>query len=252
MRILMIGHGAMGSALAKGWASAYELTVVDPFKEGCAKFEYLPPDYYPDVVVIAVKPQALEEIMPPYAKFKHCLFISIAAGVLTKRFKKWLGDDIRLARVMPNLPVVVKEGACAYLLNENCTKADEEVVEALLKKVGIFEKLKNEKLFDVVTALSGSGPAYVYYLCECLEIAGKELGLTEDFARKFARQTIIGTAVTLKELPEEDAPTLRANVTSKGGTTEAALEVLMNKSSLQTLFSKALRAACERSEELAK
>lgn len=252
MRILIIGHGAMGSALAKGWSDSYELAVVDPFKQGCAKFEHLPPDYYPDVVVIAVKPQVLEEVMPPYSKFKHSLFISIAAGVLTKRFKKWLGDDVRLARVMPNLPVIVKQGACAYILNENCSEADGEVVEALLKKVGIFEKLKNEKLFDAVTALSGSGPAYVYYLCECLELAGVELGLTADFARKFARQTIIGTAVTLKELPEDDASTLRANVTSKGGTTEAALEVLMNKSSMQKLFSTALEAACKRSQELAK
>lgn len=252
MRILLIGYGAMGSAFINGWSDSYEITAVDPFKEGCVKFEHLSPDYYPDVIVIAVKPQVLEEVLPPYAKFKHSLFISIAAGIPTKHFKKWLGGEARVARIMPNLPVIVKEGACAFVLNKNCTETDEEIVEVLLKKVGCFEKLKDEKLFDAVTALSGSGPAYVYYLCECLELAGKELGLTADFARKFARQTIIGAAATLKELPDDDASKLRKDVTSKGGTTEAALDVLMKKNALQTLFSTALEAAYKRSQELAK
>ncbi len=250
MRVLLIGFGAMGGALLKGWVDTCEVAIVDPFKEDCAKtIDDLPADYYPDVAVIAVKPQILDQVMPAYAKFKHTLFISIAAGVSTQCFTKWLGDGIRLARVMPNLPVIVKEGACAYILNQYCTKSDKEVVEVLLKKVGIFEKLESEALFDAVTALSGSGPAYVYYLCECLEQAGVKLGLTPELAKKFARQTIIGSATTLKELPLE-ASQLRANVTSKGGTTEAALAVLMQNNSLQDLFFAALTAACNRSKEL--
>lgn len=252
MRILIIGFGAMGQALVKGWNDAYELTVIDPFKEGCAKLEHLPSDYYPDVIIIAVKPQILEEVLPAYTKFKHSLFISIVAGIPMHQFTKWLSDETRLARVMPNLPVIVKEGTCAYMLNDNCTESDREIVEVLLKKIGIFEELQDEKLFDAVTALSGSGPAYVYYLCECLEIAGKEFGLTSDFAEKFARQTIIGAAATLKKLPEDNASTLRKNVTSKGGTTEAALKILMKNKNFQTLFSTALTAAHKRSQELAK
>ena len=151
---------------------------------------------------------------------------------------------------MPNLPVIVSQGASAYVLNKNCTNKDDAIVSALFEKVGIVEKLANEDLFDAVTALSGSGPAYVYYLCECLEQAAIELGLEQDFAMRFSRQTIIGAAATLKELPAS-AEELRVNVTSKDGTTEAALEVLMGSNNLQNLFSNALKSAYKRAHELA-
>ncbi len=251
MQILLIGYGAMGGALLKGWEPFHTLTIVDPFKEGCAKsIEELPLTYSPDVVIIAVKPQMLGEVMPAYAKFNDALFISIAAGIRSNRYLTWLGTKARVSRVMPNLPVLVGQGASAYVLNENCTTADDNVVRDLFEKVGIVEKLASEYLFDTVTALSGSGPAYVYYLCECLEQAAIELGLEQQLAERFARQTLIGAAATLKELPT-DASQLRANVTSKGGTTEAALEVLMDNNHLQTLFSTALKAAHKRAQELA-
>jgi pyrroline-5-carboxylate reductase len=251
MQILLIGYGAMGSALLKGWEPFHRLTVVDPFKEGCAKsLEDLPPTYAPDVIVIAVKPQMLAEVMPAYAKFSHALFISIAAGIKSERYLTWLGTKIRVSRVMPNLPVLVAQGASAYVLNENCTVADDEIIRDLFEKVGLVEKLPDENLFDAVTALSGSGPAYVYYLCECLEQAAVELGLDRQFCQRFARQTIIGAAATLKELPPLPAE-LRTNVTSKGGTTEAALGILMQGNQLQTLFSTALKAAHKRAQELA-
>lgn len=252
MHILLVGYGAMGEALSKGWESFSKITVVDPFKDGCAKsIEELPVDYSPDVIIIAVKPQMLDQVMPAYAKFNHALFISIAAGIPSKRYTQWLGEKVRLSRVMPNLPVIVAQGASAYVLNENCTNDDDEIVSTLFAKVGLVEKLENEDLFDAVTALSGSGPAYVYYLCECLEQAAIEVGLEQEFAKRFARQTIIGAAATLKELPAS-AEELRANVTSKGGTTEAALEVLMDNNHLQTLFLTTLKAAHRRAQELAK
>ena len=251
MQILLVGYGAMGGALLKGWEPFHNITVVDPFKEGCASsLEDLPPTYTPDVVVVAIKPQMLEEVMPTYVKFRYALFISIAAGVKSERYLTWLGAKARVSRVMPNLPVLVARGASAYVLNENCTPADDMIVSNLFAKVGLVEKLAHEDLFDAVTALSGSGPAYVYYLCECLEQAGIELGLDPQFSKRFARQTIIGAAATLKELATPPAE-LRANVTSKGGTTEAALGVLMQENQLKNLFLAALKAAHKRAQELA-
>ena len=252
MQILLIGYGAMGGALLKGWEAFYHLTVVDPFKENCAKsIEELPEDYSPHVIIIAVKPQILDQVISPYAKFNKSLFISIAAGIPYENYLKWLGAKSRLCRVMPNLPVMVSQGASAYVLNENCSSADDGIVKNLFEKVGIVKKLDSEGLFDAVTALSGSGPAYVYYLCECLENAGIELGLEPEFAAQFARQTIIGSALTLKE--SASAPSLlRTNVTSPKGTTEAALKVLMHENNLQKIFSNALRAAHDRARELAK
>ena len=251
MHVLLVGYGAMGAALLKGWETFYNVTIVDPFKEGCAKsIDELPADYCPNIVVIAVKPQMLAQVMPAYAKFQGALFISIAAGIPSNRYTQWLGEKVRLSRVMPNLPVIVSQGASAYVLNENCTSNDDTIVITLFEKVGIVEKLANEEMFDAVTALSGSGPAYVYYLCECLEQAAIELGLDQDFAMRFARQTIIGAAATLKELPAS-AEELRVNVTSKGGTTEAALGVLMGNNNLLNLFSHALTKARDRAQELA-
>ncbi len=252
MRILLIGFGAMGGGLLKGWKPFYDVTIVDPFKQDCAKsVEELPANYCPDVAIIAVKPQVLDKVLPAYAKFADTLFISIAAGVRLEHYTEWLGAQARVIRMMPNLPAMVGESASAYVLNKNCAHADEKTAIELFEKVGIVEKLNNQDQFDAVTALSGSGPAYVYYLCECLEQAAIELGLDSVFAKRFARQTIMGAAATLKELPDEAAQ-LRANVTSKGGTTQAALEVLMKDNQLQTLFSKALEAAKNRALELAK
>jgi pyrroline-5-carboxylate reductase len=251
MQILMIGLGAMGSALLKRWGLNYNFTVIDPFKENCLEsIDALPLDYTPDVVLIAIKPQELAETLPAYARFSQALFISIAAGVTCKRYQELLGDA-RLSRVMPNLAVQVGESASAYVLNENCTEADDALVHELFAQVGVVKKLTDERLFDAVTALSGSGPAYVYYLCETLSDAAQHLGLDAEFADEFARQTIIGAAATLKELPESAAQ-LRANVSSKGGTTQAALNVLMVGDALQTLFSKALTAARNRGQYLAR
>ena len=252
MQILMIGFGAMGSALLKQWQANCKITIIDPFKEDClTSIKELPLSYAPDVVLVAIKPQVLAEILPTYAKFSGALFISIAAGIKCERYQMWLGTEIRLARVMPNLAVQVGESASAYVLNENCSDDDDKLVHELFTQVGIVKKLADERLFDAVTALSGSGPAYVYYLCETLSDAAQHLGLDAEFADEFARQTIIGAAATLKELSESPEQ-LRANVTSKGGTTQAALNVLMVGDALQTLFSKALTAARNRGQYLAR
>ncbi len=251
MQILVVGLGAMGSALVNKWKTSYKLTIIDPFQENCLEsIDALPINYTPDIILIAIKPQSLAEVLPEYAKFRNALFISIAAGATCKRYQELLGD-VRLSRVMPNLAVQVGESASAYVLNENCTESDDTLIDQLFLKVGILKKLENEKLFDAVTALSGSGPAYVYYLCECMEASAKELGLDAEFAEKFARQTIIGAAATLKELPDSAAQ-MRANVTSKGGATQAALNILMVGSAMQTLLSKALTAARNRCQYLAR
>ena len=252
MQILMIGQGAMGSALLKRLENDYSFMVVDPHKDNCCKsIKELPTNYEPDVVIIAVKPQNLTEILPDYAKFNNSLFISIAAGISSENYKQWLGPTVRLSRVMPNLAVQVAESASAFVLNENCNQDDKNLVTEIFNRVGIVKQLQSENLFDAVTALSGSGPAYVYYLCECLSEIGQGLGLDAELADSFARQTIIGAAATLKEL--SDSPKqLRNNVTSKGGTTKAALSVLMENDALKNLFSKALSAAHSRCMELSK
>lgn len=252
MQILMIGNGAMGNALLQRLEDNYSFTVIDPFKDHCFKsINELPNDYSPDVVIIAIKPQSLAETLPTYKKFNHALFISIAAGVICENYKQWLSPNVRLSRVMPNLAVKVAESASAFFLNENCNENDKNIVTEIFNKVGVVKQLQSENLFDAVTALSGSGPAYVYYLCECLSEVGKGLGLDVELADSFARQTIIGAASTLKELPDSPKQ-LRSNVTSKGGTTEAALSILMENDALKNLFSKALSAANSRCMELSK
>lgn len=247
----MVGCGAMGGALLELWQPHYQVTIIDPFKEKCLKsIGDLPLGYEPELVLIAIKPQVLSEVLPDYARFKNTLFISIAAGVQLERYGTWLGN-IRLVRIMSNLAVQVSAAASAYMLNENCTVTDERLVLSLFAKAGLVHKVNDESWFDTITALSGSGLAYVYHLCECLGNAAQELGLNEHLAAIFARQTIIGAAAMLKTLPDSPAQ-LRKNVTSNGGTTEAALNVLGRDGAMQTLFAKALAAARDRSQELAK
>jgi pyrroline-5-carboxylate reductase len=251
LNILVVGCGAMGSALIKGWQSHYQIVVIDPSKADTYKnVENLPLNYKPDVVVIAVKPQLLGEVLPLYSKFSEALFISIAAGVRIGFYEKTMGKHIKIIRVMPNLAVQVGEGASAYVINKNCDAPETQIVEELFSKVGIVTQLSDENLFDAVTALSGSGPAYVFFLCECLAKAGISLGLNHDMANKLARQTIIGSGAMLKnnELTSEK---LRASVTSKAGTTEAALKILMNANGLENIMQKTFKAAFERAQEIA-
>jgi len=202
-----------------------------------------------DIVLLAVKPQQMSELLaglkPVMSGAK--LMISIAAGVTTARIEQELGGQARVVRVMPNTPALVGAGAAALAKGAYATNNDLVSAESILGAVGIVVRVE-EKLMDAVTALSGSGPAYIFYVTEALIRAGVAAGLDEALAKKLAIQTVFGAAKLLVESGEEPE-SLRRKVTSPGGTTEAALKVL-GEGRLVELFTEAISAAQKRSREL--
>lgn len=209
-----------------------------------------------DVVILAVKPQVLPEvaraIAPAVGGEDSPLFISIVAGIQIKDLARWLGADKPLAiiRVMPNTPALVKSGASALFAGQYASYDQRDLAESILRAVGLTLWLEYEDDLDIVTALSGSGPAYFFLLMEVLEKAGVGLGLSQETARLLTLQTAFGAAKMALE-SNEDAATLRMRVMSKGGTTEQALNVL-HEGGLQELFDKALQAAQLRAANIAK
>jgi len=205
------------------------------------------------VVVLAVKPQAMKDTLVPlreiFSKEKP-LLISIAAGIRLNDLARWAGDGLPIVRAMPNTPALVGTGASALCANSNVNDTQHDIAESIMRSTGIVTWVEDESLIDVVTALSGSGPAYYFYIMEIMEKAGVELGLTKEQARLLTLQTALGAAKMAME-SEDDPEVLRKQVTSPGGTTEQAIKV-MQEGKLNELFSKAIRAAFERSQELAK
>ncbi len=204
------------------------------------------------VVVLAVKPQVMYPVCQEIAQSVQAhkpLVVSVAAGVRLDDLQRWLGGDVALIRTMPNTPALVRSGATALFANKQVSAAQRELGEALMRAVGLTLWLENEGQMDAVTALSGSGPAYFFLVMEALEQAGIKLGLPAKTARLLALQTAFGAAKMALE-SSQDAATLRANVTSPGGTTERAIGVLQG-GELEALFDRALQAAHGRSEELA-
>ena len=207
-----------------------------------------------DVVVLAVKPQILAEVCKELAAHidpaKPPLFISIAAGIRATDILRWLGSEqLPIVRVMPNTPALVQSGASALFASIHVSRTQRELAENILRAVGLTLWVKEEPMLDIVTALSGSGPAYFFLIMEVLEKAAMDLGLSSADARLLTLQTAFGASKMALESSEE-AAVLRARVTSKGGTTEQAIRVL-EEGALQDLFSKALHAAHLRAVELA-
>jgi len=206
-----------------------------------------------DVIILAVKPQLLlQTLMPVSASIKAAspLTISIAAGIRLATLEAALDKNLPIIRVMPNTPALIQAGASALYANPVVTTPQRELAEGIMRSVGLTLWLADESLMDTVTALSGSGPAYFFLVMEVLEKAAIKLGLNIDQARLLTLETAFGAAKMALE-SEEDAATLRKQVTSPGGTTEQALKVLMDKGKLEDLFLEALTAAKQRSEELA-
>jgi pyrroline-5-carboxylate reductase len=202
-----------------------------------------------DAVLFAVKPQHMREAALAAAKFiADPLVISIAAGIRLESLGRWLGGRGRLVRAMPNTPALVHAGITGLHAPAALGKPDREVAEALLAAVGATLWFEKESELDVVTAVSGSGPAYVFYAIEALETAARRLGLADGAARSLALWTFVGATKLAIERGEEPAA-LRAQVTSRGGTTERALQVL-EAAGVKELFIDAVRAASERSREL--
>ena len=202
-----------------------------------------------DYLLLAVKPQtmetALEQAKPGLRE--ETLFITIAAGLNSAWFQQRLGAGIRIARVMPNTPALVQAGASGIALSPACTEADRQIVRTIFEAIGIAEFVQ-ESAIDAVTALSGSGPAYFFYMVECLVKAAVAEGLDEGLARRLATQTLHGAGALLKASGEPPAE-LRAKVTSKGGTTEAAIKYFQAHG-LEPLVHGAVHAAAARSREL--
>lgn len=205
-----------------------------------------------DVVVLAVKPQVMEGVAQALASSlskQQPLVISIAAGISESTLRHWLGEKMAIVRSMPNTPAMVQSGATVMYANSNVSDDRRNIAESILRAVGIVIWVDDESMMDAATALSGSGPAYLFLFIEALQSAGQELGFSKDTAYLLALQTAFGAAKMALE-SEEDAALLRQRVTSPGGTTECAINTLQ-EGKFKELVSKALHAAAERSCELA-
>ncbi len=266
-RLAFIGGGNMarsliGGLLQNGWAAG-DITVSDPDPEQPARLYQLDRALNviddnqqaaatADVVVFAVKPQILQPVCRALAgtlTARRPLILSIAAGIRSTDIDRWCGGGLPVVRCMPNTPALVQSGATGLYANDTVSEAQRALAETLMRAVGTTVWLDDETLLNAVTALSGSGPAYVFLVIEAMQAAGEQLGLPTETAALLAIETVFGAAKLALESPE-NAATLRARVTSKGGTTERALEVLEG-GHLRQLFADALAAASQRAEELA-
>lgn len=264
--LLLVGCGKMGSALLAGWLDRglppTHVTVVEPNAElaqilsethgvaVAADAADLPAEAKPDVVMLAVKPQVMAAVVPAYRRFSGAVFLSIAAGRPLSSFESILGPDTAIVRAMPNTPAAVRRGITVCCPNGPVTAAQKTLCQDLLEAVGDVAWIADEALMDPVTAVSGSGPAYVFLLAEALADAGRKAGLPADLAKRLARATVAGAGELLHH-STEPAGQLRQNVTSPGGTTAAALDVLMADDGLQPLLDAAIAAATQRSRDLA-
>lgn len=268
LAIALIGCGKMGSALLRGWLGTGQVKhvyILDPGGLPEEFEEYTPatitffdkPELfagaYPkaDIFVIAVKPQIMDTVCTTIKKAvpADALILSIAAGQTIARFESRFGPTQPIIRSMPNTPAAVGKGMTVLCANVHVSPAHKELASTLLRAVGAVAWVDDETQMDAVTAVSGSGPAYIFLLIETLAHAGVKAGLDPDFAMTLARQTVIGSAA-LAEADPLPAATLRQNVTSPGGTTAAALAVLMADNGLQLLFDQAIDAATARSRAL--
>jgi pyrroline-5-carboxylate reductase len=263
--LILVGCGQMGSAMLRGWiagGAAERLIVVEPAglpaalssAPEIAWYETpaeLPDGLAPDAVVFAIKPQIIDDVLPPYRRWTRpsTVFLSIAAGKTIAGLARHLGDAA-IVRAMPNTPAAIGRAITVACANARVTAAQRALCDGLLAAIGDSAWVDDEALMDAVTAVSGSGPAYVFLLIEALAEAGVKAGLPADLALRLAGATVAGSGELARR--SEDSPArLRENVTSPGGTTRAALDVLMGADGLAPLLERAVAAATRRSRELA-
>mgnify|MGYP003386110705 CR=1 FL=1 len=262
-KLLLVGCGKMGGAMLEGWLArglaAADVVVAEPAEAIRPKKPGLRAvassaelSETPEIVVLAVKPQSMDSVLPDLKRFadKGAVFLSIAAGKTLGYFAGHLGNSAKIVRSMPNTPAAVRQGISVATAAAGVSAAEKKRCHELLEAVGQVLWVDDEALMDPVTALSGSGPAYVFLLVEAMAAAGAKLGLTPDMAMQLARATVAGSGELLKQ-SSDPASQLRINVTSPGGTTAEALKVLMAADGIQPVFDKALAAASRRSKELA-
>ncbi len=263
--IVLIGAGNMGGAMLSGWlksgVNGADILVIDPgpppamakliADNGVRHATSAPDGVEAAVIFIAVKPQVMEAVLPPLKPLvgPSTVIVSVAAGKTLAFIETHLGAAATV-RAMPNTPAMIGRGVTGAFANARVSDAQRSQVHDLLKVSGPVEWVETEGDIDAVTAVSGSGPAYVFYLVECMAEAGRKAGLKADLAMRLARETVAGAGELLHQSPD-DASKLRQNVTSPGGTTAAALAVLMAEDGMQPLFDQAIAAARKRAEELA-
>lgn len=261
--ILLIGCGRMGSAMLAGWREQglAHSVAVDPAPEVASlagpdltvipSADAIPDGFAPAAIVLAVKPQNAAATLPSYARFsKGPVFLSIMAGRTISGIAGLLSGDAAIVRAMPNTPAAVRHGITVGCASANVSVSQKTLCDRLLQAIGKVAWVDDEALLDPVTAVSGSGPAYVFLLAELMEQAAIEQGIPPDLARLLARQTVSGSGALLAA-SADDASALRKAVTSPGGTTAAALQVLMDPDAWPTALSQAIAAATRRSRELA-
>lgn len=267
--LILAGAGKMGGAMLTGWLEsglpATNVLVQDPApppemrdllsRHGIKTVSQLDAADIaspPSVIVAAVKPQVMDEVFPPLGKLagRETLILSIAAGKTIASFERHLAEGTAVVRTIPNTPAAIGRGITVCAPNPHVTDAQRTLCDDLLASIGEVGWVEDEGLIDAATAVSGSGPAYVFLLAECLAAAGVEAGLSPELSARLAQATVSGAGELLR-LSDQPPSTLRENVTSPNGTTYAALQVLMADDGLRPLMIKAVKAATERSRELA-
>lgn len=262
--IVLVGAGNMGGAMLTGWlkkgVTGSNIVVVDPApsaailslinEAGAQHVTEAPSDLKAGILFLAVKPQLMEKVLPGLNSLvgPSTVVVSIAAGTTQAKIASFLGESASV-RAMPNTPAMVGRGITGAFANAKVSDEQRTAVDELLKVSGPVVWVDSEGDIDSVTAVSGSGPAYVFYLVECMAEAGRKLGLPEELAMRLARETVAGAGELLHQ-SSEPASQLRKNVTSPGGTTAAALNVLMAENALQPIFDEAIAAARQRAREL--
>ena len=267
--ILLVGCGSMGGALLRGWfargLNPVDIMIVEPAGRQmvAATAEHpalvvlsgankIPTDFTPDVVVFAVKPQVAHDVIPLYAPMAESgtVFLSIIAGLPIKKMQSLLGYNAAIVRAMPNTPASIGQGISVLCPGTKVGSAERRVCQVLMAAAGQTAWIEDESDMDAVTALSGSGPAYIFLLTETLTIAGVRAGLSPALAGQLASATVSGAGALLAH--SDKSPTeLREIVASPGGTTAAALDVLMHDQGMQDLMNRTIDAAARRSKELA-
>lgn len=265
--ITFIGAGNMTRSLVAGLiqdSTDMQIRVSDPDTQQLATIQQYSPDIEGftdnvlalegvDIVVLAVKPQILQQVSESISasvQEQKPLIVSIAAGVTLSSMSEWLGGAISAVRCMPNTPALVQAGATGLYANAKVSDEQKSLAEMVMRSVGITIWLESEAKLDAVTAVSGSGPAYFFLFMEAMQTTAKELGLDEQQARLLVLQTALGSAKLAIE-SDDDVAVLRQKVTSKGGTTAAALAVLTEQQ-MPEIVAQAMFAAEERAKELAK
>ncbi|MEM8794387.1 MAG: pyrroline-5-carboxylate reductase [Pseudomonadota bacterium] len=267
--IVLVGAGKMGGALLSGWLqseSGENFCILDPVlspemsalveDNGVAHHQSPPHDLLASIVIVAIKPQMMADVLPNLAPLiqndgsGQTIVVSVAAGTPVSVFRKFFSETTPIVRAMPNTPAQVGRGITIGYATPDIDDAGRDLVAKLLSVTGAFDWVYEEDLIDAVTAVSGSGPAYVFHMVEALADAARKAGISDPLAMKLARATVEGAGELLYQ-SDLEAFELRQNVTSPGGTTAAALSVLMANDGLTALMERAVDAAKRRAKELA-